>query len=304
MEAFSTKIFLPLFSVRYREAWGVRLSPRLPPPRTILGALAKSLGVFLGVGSGEEPIAGKPARVVFTEAVETSSYAFVRPLSPLVKTSQILRIVPGIEQDKVSSDILGLSGCKFSRELAGLHDAFKCDVIFSGEMEFIFVVDLAELNNRLTKYGIEEVGVDALISALRMIDRVGPTEAMSGMLSVKYVEQVARVDPPATINAYAPVEEPVAWVEPVYGASQNYLIEPLYPNLRIIGERFITKETREIKINFILPISCSVRRRGREFFEPSSVLVRPKAGYDIYSIEGADDDLTRIVLPRREVGYR
>ncbi|HIE15240.1 TPA: type I-A CRISPR-associated protein Cas5, partial [Candidatus Bathyarchaeota archaeon] len=76
MEIFSVKIFLPLFYVRYREAWGVRLSSRLPPPRTILGALAKGLGIILGIEGGETLINGEPARKILTEAVESSSYGF------------------------------------------------------------------------------------------------------------------------------------------------------------------------------------------------------------------------------------
>lgn len=300
MEIFSVKIFLPLFYVRYREAWGVRLSSRLPPPRTILGALAKGLGIILGIEGGETLINGEPARKILTEAVESSSYGFVRPLSPLVKTSQILRVVPAIEQDKVSFSVIADLKNDFIRKVSGFHDAFKHDVIFSNEMELIYVISLKQLNESLTKHGYKEIKLEEITSALKMIDRIGPTEALGGVLSIKHVKQPKEVSSPATINTYVPFEEPNKWVEPLYEASQEYLIEPLYPSLRFIGKQKVTNETRKIKINFLLPLSYRKRRGGREIFQPSNVLVRPMENYCIYSIDG-EDDATRIILPEGEL---
>jgi len=302
MEIFSARIFLPLFHVKYREAWGVRLSSRMPPPRTILGALAKGLGIILGIESGETLIKGKRAREFLTESVEVSSYGFVRPLSPLVKTSQILRVVPAIEQDRVSrSKIINLDTRDLLKEVVGLHDAFKHDIVFSNEMEFIYVIDLEYLKKNLAEYGCEAVEREDIISALKMIDRVGPTEALGRVLSVKYIEHLVEENLPSAINAYVPVEKPAKWVEPLYDVSQRYLIEPLYPNLRLIDEREISRKTREIKINFLLPLTYSKRRGGREIFEPSSVLVKPAEGYSVYSFDGAGGGVTKIALPKGEI---
>ena len=303
MEIFSARIFLPLFYVRYREAWGVRLSSRLPPPRTILGALAKGLGIILGIESGEILIKGRHAREILTEAVEFASYGFVRPLSPLVKTSQILRVVPAIEQGKVNrSNIMNLDAKTFFKTAAGFHDAFKHDIILSSEMEFIYVISLKYLNEYLAEYGYGKIEQEEILSALRMLDRIGPTEALGGILSVKYVACPKEVKAPAAVNTYVPVEKPAMWVEPLQRVSQRYLIEPLYPNLRFIGERKISRKNREIKINFVLPLSYSRRRGGREIFEPSEVLVKPLDGYGIYSLDGTGDGVTKIVLPKGDLG--
>ncbi len=306
MEIFSAKVFLPLFYVRYGESWGIRLSSRLPSPRTILGALAKGLGIILGIESGETLIKGRSAREVLMEAVELSSYGFVRPLSPLVKTSQILRIVPAIEQNKVyASSVMGLSGEAFIKAVSSFHDAFKHDIVFSNEMELVYVVSIEELNEKLSEYGCREVKWRDVLLALKMIDRIGSTEALGGVLSVKHVKYVRKVGKRATVNTYVPVEEPAVWVETLHEAlnqySGGYLIEPLYPNLRLIHETKITKKNRAIKINFVLPLLHSAKRKGREIFEPTNVPVVSKGSYEVYSIDGAGDGETRIVLHKKEV---
>ncbi|MBS7248624.1 MAG: type I-A CRISPR-associated protein Cas5a [Candidatus Jordarchaeales archaeon] len=298
MEVFSVRVFLPLFHVRYEDAWGIRLSPRLPPPRTILGALAKGVGVVLGVEGGEVPIGEKRARELLMDAVESCSYGFVRPLSPLVKTSQILRVVPAIEQKRVTSDIFKLKGGGLVNQAAKFHDAFKHDVVVSGEMEFVYALSLEELNDDIAgSFG--GVGREEVLSALRMIDRVGSTESLCGVLSVKHVG-LKEVGPRATVNTYVPVEDPAKWVEPVHAATRGYLIEPLYPNLRVVGMKRV-EDVKSMKINFLLPIYCSEVRRGREVFEPTEVLVDCVNGYSVYSLHGTGDGETRIVLPRGEL---
>ena len=289
MDLFSVRIFIPLFSVRYFEAWGVRVSTRLPPPRTVLGALARGLGISLNIASGEKYIGEKPARIILTEVIERSSYAFVRPLSPLVKTSQILRIVPGIEQAKE----IHIAKASIA------HDAFKHDVIFSNEMETVYAIDFVKLNKELDECGLKKASAEDIILALRMIDRIGPTEAFCHVLNVERVEPRI-VDPPATINSYTPA----AWVEPLHQGEQNYLIESLYPNLRILehilGKHFSFEQSRKERVNFILPITCRERRRGREIFENSEVLVKPMGGYSIYSL-AKDEHPTKVVLPENEM---
>jgi len=258
----------------------------LPPPRTVLGALTRGLGISLGIKSGEEQVKEGLARNALTEAVECSSYAFVRPLSPLVKTSQILRIVPGIEKAEVI-------------ELSRAHDAFKHDVVFSNEMEIVYAIDFAELNERLSNYGLRKVAADDMALASRMIDRIGPTEAFCHVINAERAEPL-RIDAPAAINTYVPIQDPAKWVEPLQQGEQNYLIEPLYPNLRVLGMKTLSTKSRREKISYVLPIACTKRRRGRDIFECSEVLVRPMKGYSIYSL-GKDASSTRIVLSENEV---
>jgi len=289
MELFKIRIFLPLFSVRHFEAWGIRISARLPPPRTVLGALARGLGISLNIQSGEECVGKKAARIILTEAVEYSSYAFLRPISPLIKTSQILRIVPRIEQAK-KIDV---------NKASSAHDAFKHDIIFSNEMAIIYAIDLVELNERLNKYGLRKVTVNDIVIALRTIDRIGPTEALCNVLKIERA-RLKVVESPATIDTYVPV----AWVEPLKQGEQSYLIELLYPNLRLLRtlKRPILsfERSRKEKVGYILPIVCSKRRRGREIFEYSEVLVKPMKGYNIYSLVNAGYP-TKVVLPENEV---
>lgn len=259
----------------------------LPPPRTVLGALTRGLGISLGIKSGEERVKRKLARITLTEAVECSSYAFVRPLSPLVKTSQILRIVPGIEKAEGLIDP------------SRAHDAFKHDVVFSNEMEIVYAINFAELNERLSSYGLRKVAADDIAVASRMIDRIGPTEAFCHVINAERVEPL-RIGAPATINTYVPIQDPAKWVEPLQRGEQNYLVEPLYPNLRVLGMKTLSTKSRREKISYVLPIACTRRRRGREIFECSEVLVRPMKGYSIYSL-GNGESSTRVILPENEV---
>jgi len=303
MEVFSVKIFLPLFYVRYREAWGVRLSSRLPAPRTLLGALAKSLGVYIGINSGEERIGNNFARNILTECVEVSSYAFVRPISYLVKSSQLLRIVPIIEKNQaLCEDIADVKGAEFIRKISGWHDAFKHDIILSSEMEVVFAVNHHELNENLLEHKLEKISIDDFLKIIKLIDRIGPSEALCNVISVKYIDNIKK-EKDRKVNTYVPFGKSAVWAIPNLYESQTFIVEQLYPNLRLIGEKKLTIKSREVKINFILPLRSSRGHKGIEILEPTEILLQPMKGFSVYSIQGVCEDDTLLVLPEMEVGF-
>jgi CRISPR-associated protein Cas5 subtype I-A len=292
MVFLSVKVFVPVFSVRHHDSRGVRVSTLLPPPRTVLGALARGLGVLLGLESGEQRIAGRLARDVLTEAVECSSYAFVRPTSPLVRASHVARIVRGVEE-----------GLK-REELES--DAFKHDAVFSGELRIIYALSLTELNRRLSEHRLGDVTASDVVRASRMIDHIGPTEAFCHVVDVKLVGPPRKVEPPTPINTYAPIEHPAKWAELSQNETQSYLIERLYPNLRVLGLKAIPldpkekKEYKQRRLNYLLPVALVGRRRGREVFEGGEVVVVPTRGHSIYSLED-EEPPTKILLPEGEL---
>jgi len=276
--------FLPLFSVRDPTSWGVRLSFLLPPPRTILGALAHSIGVISGVASGEEELRKEAARDILTYALETYSLATIRPLSPVIKGSNILRYVPPVEKgERVRSS-------------EAAHDAFKTDLMISSEMKAIFFIDTGSVSSFLEKYGLPKLHIGRICHAVRLIDRIGPTEIICYTKNV----EILRIEEASPItNTYVPY----GWLE---GAEGQYCVSELLPNLRVLetlGQIAQTdirsirhKNLRRKKIPYLLPLKLTKRPKGKEVFEASEVNIKPKTGFAAYSLS----DGTKAVLPVQE----
>jgi CRISPR-associated protein Cas5 subtype I-A len=256
----------------------------LPPPRTVLGALARGVGIILGVPSGEEKLREEIIRNVLTYTFEAYSFATIRPLSPLVKSSQILRYVPPVEKDE---------HIKMPQEA---HDAFKTDIIFSNEIEVIFFINIESVNNIFQEYGLSRIDAEKICYAMQLIDRVGPTEAMC---YTKNVEQLKIKEVCSAINTYVPY----GWLEEAKG---EYCIGELLPNLGVLEslgqirqiniKNIQDKDIRRKKILYLLPLRLTKGPKGKEVFEVSEVKVKLKSGYLAYLL----NDGTKVAIPTSE----
>jgi len=279
--ALGVHIRLPFFALRDPTSLGVRLSFLLPPPRTILGALARGLGIIYGIKSGEEDLRGEAARNVLTYALEAHALATIRPLSPLTRSSQMLRFVPPVEKGEPV------------KVPESAHDAFKTDFIFLNELKAIYIVDINSVNRILENYGLSEIDVQALDDAAHLIDRIGNTEITC---HVKNVERLEIVEECSTVDTYFPL----SWLERAEG---NYYIGELLPNLYVLRNLgqieqlniscISDKDLRRKKIPYLLPIQIAENRRGREVLKPADVPVKPKVGYIAYLLS----DETKVILP-------
>jgi len=281
MKILGIHVYVPLYTIRDPESWGVRLSFLLPPPRTVIGALARGLGILYGIASGEEKLEGKFAREVLCYALEKASFATVRPLSPLFRSFHIMRLVPSIERG-TSEDV---------------HDAFKTDFIFCSELKIIYAVNIEIVNSVLEKYGLPKADYEKLGLAARFIDRLGQTESICYVKSIEWLEiEEESLD----INTYLPEY----WIEEVSG---DYTVERLLPNIRILEsleedikdlgiDSIKNKDLRKKKIPFVLPLRRARYQHRREILEPIEVKVKPKSGYMAYLL----NDKTKIVLPYKE----
>jgi CRISPR-associated protein Cas5 subtype I-A len=274
-------MILPLFTIRDPASWGVRLSFTLPPPRTIIGALARGLGVVCGFASGEQSLGGTATRNIFTYALESSSFATVRPLSPLIRSSQMLRYVPPVET----------AGSVTAPQDA--HDAFKTYFMFTDSMKAIYVIDVNSVNKVFGRYGLPEIDVEMLDRGANFVDRIGQTESFC---HVKNVERLEIEGEDSTVNTYFPLD----WLERAAG---DYYVGELLPNLRVLERlrqiecldigRVQDKDLRRRKIPYLLPLRATGSIRGKEVLEPAEVQIVPKAGYSSYLLS----DKTKIVLP-------
>ncbi|MEM3712492.1 MAG: type I-A CRISPR-associated protein Cas5a [Thermoproteota archaeon] len=280
MKILGVHVFAPLYTIRDPASWGVRMSFLLPPPRTLIGALARGLGITYGIASGEERLKGEFTRNILCYALEKSIFATIRPLSPLVKTSQIIRMVPAVEKGESIE----------TPEKA--HDAFKTDFIFCGNLKIVYAIDIDMVNSVFEKYDLPKTDTIRLNRAARFLDRIGQTESIC---YVKNIELLEIKGESTNINTYLPTY----WIKDITG---NYFIRELLPNIRIIEnymkkrlgiESIEDKDLRKKKIPFLLPLQATGYHRGREFLEPAEVTVQLKLGYKAYLL----NDGTKIALP-------
>jgi CRISPR-associated protein Cas5 subtype I-A len=280
-EILGVHLFLPLFSVRDPASWGVRLSFLLPPPRTLLGALARGVGILSGAASGEELRKREAVRNILTYAFEAYSYVTVQPLSPLIKSSQILRFVPPVEKGE---------RIRTSQEA---HDAFKTDFIFSSDMKVVFFINIASINEVLEEYGLPKINLNKLCYAARLIDRIGQTEIMC---YTKNVEWLKIKETSSTVNTYLPYK----WLERVEG---DHFISELLPNLGVLKSldriqsmkisHIKDKELRRKKILYLFPLRLMKAPKGKEIFETIEVRTKLKTGYGAYLLS----DGTKVAVP-------
>lgn len=281
MEIIGVHLSIPLYTIRDPKSYGVRLSFLLPPPRTVIGALARGLGIVYGITSGEEYLKGEFARNVLSYALETYSFAMIRPLSPLVRSSQIMRLVPSIEKGESPE----------TPEKA--HDAFKTDFIFCSDLKVIYAISIDSVNLTLEKYGLPKADITKLKRAARFIDRIGQTESFC---YVKSIERLEIKERDLAVNTYLPTD----WLEDARG---DYYIGELLPNISILedlGEvkqpeigSIKDKDLRKRKIPFLLPLRVARYHRGREILEPVEVKVKLKPTYTLHLL----NDGTKIALP-------
>jgi len=288
--AFCAHVFLPLFSVRHPESWGVRLSFLLPPPRSILGALARGIGLILGIGSGDEKYRGETVRNILIYALEANGFVSVRLLSPLIKSSQMLRYVPAVEKAEPIEDPYAA------------HDAFKTDIVFSADMKFLFLIDVEAVNKVIQEYGLPKIDTKEVCDAIKLIDRIGPTESTCYVKTVNQLEvgQLYTAETHTPINTYTPYD----WLEDIRG---EYFIAELLPNLRTLQSiGMITQSTikdvqdlelRRKTIPYVFPLKHVGKSKGAEIFEPSAGFeAKLGKGYVLYAFE----DETKVVLPASE----
>lgn len=281
MRFLAVSLRLPLFSVRDPESWGVRLSFVLPPPRSSLGALARGLGIILGFRSGEERRKNQFVRDILTFGIEVSSYATIRQLSLLLKSSYILRYVPPVEKGEPIETV------------EGSHDAFKTDLMFSDAMKIIFSFDIAKINNIFETYDLPKVDEGIICQAAKLIDRIGSTENFCYAHKVEFVS-IKEIS--STVNTYVPLD----WIESVKG---EYFISDLLPNIRVLKDLGIIKDEsisnlqdkdlRRMKIRYVFPLKLVSEIRGKMFFESNDVEIKLKKGYSGYIL----NDGTRVVIP-------
>lgn len=281
MKFLAVSLRLPLFSIRDPESWGVRLSFVLPPPRSLLGAFARGLGIILGFRSGEERLKNEFVRNILTFSIEVSSYATIRQLSPLLKSSYILRYVPPVEKGEPIETA------------EGSHDAFKTDLMFSDAMKIIFSFDIAKINSIFETYDLPKVDEGKMCQAAKLIDRIGSSENFCYAHRVEFVniEEIS-----STLNTYVPLD----WIENVKG---EYFISDLLPNIRVLKDVGIIKDEsisnlqdkdlRRMKMRYVFPLKLLSEIRGKMFFESSEVEIRLKKGYSGYIL----NDGTRVVIP-------
>jgi CRISPR-associated protein Cas5 subtype I-A len=281
MRFLAVSLRLPLFSIRDPESWGVRLSFVLPPPRSLLGALARGLGIILGFRSGEEKQKNEFVRDILTFGIEVSSYATIRQLSPLLKSSYILRYVPPVEKGEPIETV------------EGSHDAFKTDLMFSGMMKIIFSFDIAKINSVFKTYDLPKVDEYIICQAAKLIDRIGSTENFCHAHKVEFVN-IEEISP--TVNTYVPLD----WIESVKG---EYFISDLLPNIRILKDAGVIKDEsisnlqdkdlRRMKMRYVFPLKLVGEIRGKMFFESDEVEIMLKKRYSGYIL----NDGTRVVIP-------
>ncbi|MEM2914645.1 MAG: hypothetical protein QXH91_04510, partial [Candidatus Bathyarchaeia archaeon] len=240
------------------------------------------LGIMLGFSSGEERQKDEIIRNILTFGIETSSYATVRQLSPLIKSPYILRYVPQVGKGEPIETI------------EGSHDAFKTDLMFSGAMRVIFSFDTAKINSIFLNYGLPKVDENVICHAAKLIDRIGATE---NFCYTRKAEFVHIEETSSTLNTYAPLD----WIESVKG---EYLISDLLPNISVLKDVGIIKDVsinhlqnkdlRRIKIRYVFPLKLVGEVRGKTFLESSEIEVKLKKGYSGYVLS----DGTRVAIPQ------
>jgi len=293
----STQILLPIFSLGYPEATTILISHTLPSPRTLIALLARGLGEIMGLKS-EQKIHDTPARLVLQWALENSSYAFSRPLSPIKKSFQMWRVI-WLEKT-----------WKKEIESERLSDAVEMEVVSLAKISAYIFTSLNKVNTLLGKYlshpNLTERDIEL---GLRTIQVIGKSEILSTPITIEIFNKFNVIGPAGKINVYCPYE----WVKkpPEEGVEEDMLIHinllPDYVKDTIDEPKKILKEIellkrekigfRRVKTRFILPLSLmsKISYRGKviEYFEPVEVNVELKDGFTI--VETADGG--KIPLP-------
>jgi hypothetical protein len=297
----STQILLPIFSLGYPETAEILISHTLPSPRTLIALLAKGLGEIMGL-KPEQKIHGAPVRLILQWALESSSYAFSRPLSPVKKSFQMWRVI-WLEKEWEWG----------RKEVEGLRDAVEMEVVSLNRISAYIFTDLNKANILLRKYlpnsNLTEKDVE---SALMTVQLIGRSEMLATPITVRAFNKFNIIGSLGKINVYCPSE----WIKkpPREGLEEEMLVHiNLLPNhiksaidepkkmlkVKLSGREEI--ESRRVKARFILPLSLmrEISYHGKiiEYFKQKDVDVELKDDFIIVeTIDGGKIPLPKMFL--------
>lgn len=295
----SAHFLLPLFSLGYPETATILISHTLPSPRALLALLARGIGEIKGLTSEQkvEVLTSKKlkrqveARLVLQWAFENNSYAFLRPLSPIKKSSQIWRVI-WIEKKFL------IEKRKEKREVP--RDAINVEIVSLTEASAYLFSHIDEVNKSLRKYlpHIGDITERDMEHALRIARVIGRSEMLITPISVKIFNEFNIRGSEGKINTYCPLD----WLkEPLWQG----LIEDVLVHLRLLSVKVeepmdLPKHRRE-KMRFVLPLSLErIVQNGKivEYLKPVDIDVKLRDEYTIVELP----DGGRVALPKKFLG--
>jgi hypothetical protein len=303
----STQILLPIFSLGYPETAEILISHTLPSPRTLIALLAKGLGEIMGL-KPEQEIHGAPVRLILQWTLESSSYAFSRPLSPIKKSFQMWRVIwLEKEYEWRRKEVKRL-------QVERLRDAVEMEVVSLNKISAYIFVNLNKTNILLRKYlpnsNLTEKDVE---SALMTVQSIGKSEMLATPITVRTFSNFNIMGSLGKINVYCPYE----WVKkpPKEGLEEEMLVHiNLLPNhiksaidepkkmlkVKLPGRKEI-EESRRIKARFILPLSLirEISYHGKivGYFKQKDIDVELKDDFTIVeTIDGGKIPLPKTFL--------
>lgn len=297
----STQILLPLFSLGYPETAEILISHTLPSPRTLIALLARGLGEIMGLKS-EQGIHSTPARLVLQWVLESSSYAFSRPLSPIRKSFQMWRVI-WLEKEWEWG----------RKEIEHLRDAIEMEVVSLNKILAYIFINLNKASALLSKYlphsNLTEKDIEL---ALRTVQVISKSEMLATPITVGTFNKFNVIGSAGKINVYCPYE----WIKkpPKEGLEEEMLVHiNLLPNhiknaidepkkmlkVKLPGREEI--ECRRVKARFVLPLSLmrEISYHGKiiEYFKQKDVDVELKDDFIIVeTIDGGKIPLPKIFL--------
>lgn len=288
----SVRLRIPIFSLRDHSAAEVYISPLLPPPRTALSLLIRGLGEINRVNP-ESDIGEITVRELMTWAIERSSYDFVKPISPICRSSQTWR-VQSIEKEWI-------------KEISRISDAVNMEVVCLNKISIYYYIFLDKLEESLQCLR-DLIGLDKLLlnenevkKALLISQRLGNTEHFVTVEDCTIIYNLKSLGREGLIDTYIPLK----WLKNEEGINQG-IIEDLYTQLllsdmdldprnpRQFKEEF--KRSREKKERFLLPLlktEESGRRTRLVWYKPFRPKVTVKEGFTIAEL----NDGTHIPVP-------
>jgi len=296
-----TQILLPIFSLGYPETAEILISHTLPSPRTLIALLARGLGEIMGLKS-EQKIHDTPVRLILQWALESSSHAFSRPLSPIKKSFQMWRVIWLEKRYELMR----------KREIERLRDAVEMEVVSLNKISAYIFTNLDKANALLRRYvpssDLTEKDIEL---ALKTVQVIGKSEMLATPVTTKVFNKFNDIGPVGSINVYCPY----AWVKepPREGLEEEMLIHiNLLPNhiKNAIDEpKKILKvklpggeiECRREKARFILPLSLmrEISYHGKiiEYFKQKDINVELKDDFTIVeTIDGGKIPLPKMFL--------
>jgi len=278
-ECLALETYLPLFSLSYPETLGIYLSHTLPSPRSLLGVLARGLGILFGLGS-EQPIQkGLNARIALTWSVECSSYVLVRPLTPLTKSLQMLRVIK-LEMSRKGEK--------------PAHDAMKWEIVSLSRLKVYYFIDTELLNQLLKRHFNREIQIEDLERALWLLERIGNSESLASPIRVNRLN-FRPLGEEGEVYTYTPI----SWLKEFHeGVKENMLvhlalqrIDPFENPADVFIKR--RKKLRWAKKSFLLPLVMKQWGRLFEWYEPKPITVKVAEGFLLIETE----DGSKHVLP-------